>query len=542
MNKRVFSVAVLIAMPIASLASIVNAADLLSPDRSIQDAVDHYVNQRISESKVTPAKPTTDVNLIRRTTLDLVGRIPTLQEVRAFVESTEAAKREKLTDRLIDSTSFVRHQTNEFDAMLMYGTGRNLQAYLKTAFESNRSWDDMFRDMLLGDQKDENQRSATEFVRSRARDLDKLANQTSVAFFGINVSCAKCHDHPLVSEWTQEHFFGMKSFFSRTFENGDFIGERDYGIVKYKTTSGEEKTARLMFLSGAVVDEPETKEPSDADKKNEKKQLEELKKKKQPPSAPKFSRRTQLVDVALRDGENRFFAKSIVNRLWYRFYGRGLVSPVDQMHPENAPSHPDLLDWLARDLIAHKYDLRRLIRGLVLTQTYARSSRWDSAERPDADLFAVANVRPLSPHQYAATLRFASMNPDYFASKMKSEDLSKRIDGVENAARGLASSFEQPQDDFQISVTEALLFSNGDRIMREVVRDASDSLVGKLKTIEDDKEAVETAIWNIYQREPDEEEAQALLRYLSERPDRRVEALQQIVWAMLASSECRFNY
>ena len=91
-------------------------------------------------------------------------------------------------------------------------------------------------------------------------------------------------------------------------------------------------------------------------------------------------------------------------------------------------------------------------------------------------------------------------------------------------------------------MTEALLFSNGDRIMNEVVRDAGDSLIGKLKTIEDNKEAVEAAIWNVFLREPDEEEAKALVSYLDQRQDRRLEALQQMVWALVASSECRFNY
>ncbi len=238
----------------AFLASVFPAsAELLPPDRSMEEVIDHYINVKLSEAKITPARTCDDTNLLRRTMLDLVGRIPTVREAQEYSKSNNAEKRQQLVDRLVNSAAFARHQSNEFDTMLMYGTGRNMRSYLLAAFQENRTWDAIFRDTLLADEKDEKKKVAAEFIKSRVRDLDKLTNAASVAFFGINVSCAKCHDHPLVPEWTQNHFFGMKSFFNRTFDNGGFLGERDYGIVKYKTTKGEERVAQLMFLSGKSV-------------------------------------------------------------------------------------------------------------------------------------------------------------------------------------------------------------------------------------------------------------------------------------------------
>jgi len=532
-------------LPIAVLFLSLNsslglAAELLPPDRPIHEVIDHYIDTRMSQKNVKPAGQVTDANLLRRTMLDLVGRIPTVVEAREYIESEDASKRIEMVDRLLNSPAFVRHQATEFDTMLMYGSGKNLREYLLRSFESKRPWDQMFRDMLLGGEKDEAEKGANEFVKARVGDLDKLANETSTTFFGINVSCAKCHDHPEVPEWTQAHFYGMKSFVSRTFENGGFIGERDYGIVKYKTTAGEEHEAKLMFLTGTVVDEPESKEPSNEEKKKEKKRLEELKKKKQPPPAPKFSRREKLVEIALKEDE--FFAKSIVNKLWYRFYGLGLVMPVDQMHPENPPSHPELMEWLARDLIAHNYDLRRLIRGMVLSQAYSRSSRWLSGSMPAMSLFAVANVRPLTPHQFGTSLKLASTNPDQFAAAMKPEDFEKRIESIEGGGRGLAGMFEQPREDFQVSVSEALLFSNGERIKRDLLRDSGDSLIGKLKEAENIREALETAVWTVFSRPPEVDELDALEQYVKAREDRKDEAYRQIVWALLTSSESRFNF
>lgn len=518
------------------------AQELLPPDRPIHEAIDHYVAAKQQRAGVTPAPLADDANLLRRTTLDLVGRIPTVSETMTYLNGVDAQKRTEMVDRLMDSPAFVRHQGNEFNTLLMFGTGRDLKNYLLEAFGENRSWDQMFREMMLGEPDDDQQDGAIQFVKSRVQDLDKLTNEASVTFFGINVSCAQCHDHPLVPEWTQNHFYGMKSFFNRTFDNGGLIGEREYGLVQYQTVSGEKRDAELMFLTGTTIDEPDWQEPNDEQQKAEKKKLEELKKKKQPPPQPGFSRRAQLVEVALRDGENVLFAKSIVNRLWDRLFGRGFVMPVDQMHPENQPSHPLLLEWLARDLILHDYDLRRLMRGMLLSDTYARSSFWEGGDRPEDYLFAVGSVRPLTPYQYATALRLAASNPDQFDVDEKPDEVEKRLENIENSARGLAGQFEQPFSDFQVGVAEALHFSNNDRIQRELLRDSGDALIGKLKQLEDQEEVIETTFWTVFNRAPETEESAAVREYLDARKDRLDAAYRQLVWSLLASSESRFNH
>src|SRR5262249_49880780 len=202
----------------------------------------------------------------------------------------------------------------------------------------------------------------------------------SVLFFGVNVSCAQCHDHPVVQDWKQDHFFGMKSFFARSYQAGPFIGERDYGVVQFKATKNVQKTAKMMVLTGKRVHAPgRNLTPAEL-----KKLQQEMKKKPQrgkkgpqePPPAPKFSARAALVELVLKTDQRDFFARNIANRMWQRVMGSGLVNPGDQMHSENAPSHPELLAWLARDVAENKYDLKRLIRGLVLSKTYSRSSKW----------------------------------------------------------------------------------------------------------------------------------------------------------------------
>jgi hypothetical protein len=262
-----------------------------------------------------------------------------------------------------------------------------------------------------------------------------------------------------------------------------------------------------------------------------------------PPKPPEFRPREQLVELALRPGDNRFFARSIVNRVWARLMGHGLVDPLDQMHSANPASHPELLDWLERDLVAHGYDLKRLVHGIVLSDAYARSSRWNSAGDPPASqYFAVAIPRPLSPRQYALSLQIAAASPESFPANPKPEDWSKRREQLENAANGLAGNFELPGEHFQVSVDEALLLSNSPQIQNDLLRDSGDRLVGFLKGIPDRRQMIETAYWTVLSRAPAPEEAELIEQYLSRRADNPVIAIQQAAWALIASPELRFNY
>src|ERR1017187_754571 len=155
--------------------------------------------------------------------------------------------------------------------------------------------------------------------------------------------------------------------------------------------------------------------------------------------------------------------------------------PLDQMHSGNPPSHPELLDWLARDTTTHGYDLRRLIRGLVLSGAYARSTRWEGEESPRPSLFAVAAMRPLTPMQLASSLKLAAVDPVSLPPDFQSEPFEKRIEALEEGARPLAMSFTASSGDSQIGVAEALYFSNGKRIAGEILADGPDRLVSRLK-------------------------------------------------------------
>ncbi len=522
------------------------SAELLPAETPLETVVDHYVEAGYTANNVAPAGMADDANFLRRVTLDLAGRIPTAAETEAYLADADPQKRQQLVDRLLSSPDFAYHLRNELDAMLMPGRqDGGFREYLLRAVQEQRPWPQLFSEMMLGREYVAEEKPALAFLKTRAANVDDLTNDTSKLFFGVSINCAKCHDHPLVSDWKQDHYFGMASFFNRTYlTKKNFLAERDDGGLKFRTTSGVEKEGRLMFLTEAAIEEPVLAALSPEEAKALEARLKEDDQRDTPPDPPRFSRRSQLVELALSPDPDGFFVRSFVNRTWHRVFGHGLVMPLDQMHSANEPSHPDLLRWLARDTLAHQFDVLRLTRGLVLSQAYARSSRWDSAsDRPDPRHFAVAQVKPLSPMQYSVSLCLATRSAKTNEQQMqRPEEWVHHRRNLEGQAHGFASQLEAPGENFQVSVSEALAFSNGSHTQNDFLRDGGDRLIGELKGLADGGQMLRQAYVNVLSRLPDADELQVLTDYLASRADRPLEACQQLVWTLITNGEFRFNY
>ena len=527
---------------------IANAEDLLPADTEITSTIDHYIQQHLVASGVAAVEPADDLTLVRRTTLDLAGRVPTSVEQDWFMSQPASDRRRLLVDRLMQSTDFDFHQRNWLDETLLPGQPYNdeFRNYLLTAVQGRRSWDTVFREIMKGAGSEGPEKGAGQFLKSRVRELDDLTNDTAILFFGVNISCAKCHDHPLVADWKQDHFYGLQAFFQRTYQTRktSSLAERPFGEVKFASVSGESKTAAFMFLTGEVVTD---RTPQLAEE--ERKQLEERVRKLEHDDAeaeilvPEFRPRDELVELALRDTKDRFFAKNIVNRVWARLLGTGLVNPPDQMHSGNAASHPQLLEWLTADMVSHGYDLRRLIQGIVLSEAYGRSSEWTSgSEPPVASTFAFAQTRPLTPRQLGAALHVVLRNPEQWPSIENTEAWTKQRTDLETQANGWVREFEQPGENFQIAVDEALFFSNSGRVQDDLLRDSDDRLLGQLKKIEDQSQGIEKLWLTVLNRVPQPDELASATAWLDRVPDKKDESRKQLLWAILAGPEFRFNH
>lgn len=563
------------------------SADVTSQDRSLPAVIDSYLQEKLEQQGVLPAPRATDATLVRRLTLDLVGRIPTRQEARAFVDSPDPRKRELLVDRLTQLPGYVRHNSREFDRLL---SGENqsapsLDAYLQTAMKARKSWDRIVAE-LLG-VADEVNDDAARFVTGRLADRDALTRDVSSVLFGVNVSCCQCHDHPSVDYLSQDFYFGMKAFFHRSYDFNGRLMERSFAEpLQFEPMNGEKKVARLLLVSGNAIDFPEPEAEGlstrvDEEDKAIAKLRGEFAEKKLYPELPAVVPRKLLLDSVLQPGERHWLAKSIVNRLWYRFMGHGLVMRVDQMHPENPASHPELLDWLATDFVEHGYDLHRLVRGLVLTDAYSRSSVWTGSGSPEPNQYAVAQTRPLTPMQYALSLYVAS-RADVLDQQVTADQLHQQLIVWETEAKAkIAPLISFPIDGLQIGTNEALRLSNDS----ELVKLLGEGLTSTLTKAASGGEQLDRLFWTVLSRPAEPDEVQSVQVYLAEVDagmtpalrqkaahieqevtaeqeatpndkespfrlsddermilDRYRNRLHQVVWALLTCAEFRFNH
>jgi hypothetical protein len=477
--------------------------------------IDTFLAQHWQSEGVHPAADCDDAAFLRRITLDLAGRIPTAAEAMAFAADHSPDKRACTIRRIMEGPEYPLHLGRVLDELIQekYARDPEFLEYLRTSVAEHKSWDAIFREVLIGPWDTKERKRADRFLIKRINSLDDLTNDTARVFFGVNVSCAKCHDHPLVSDWKQDHYYGMASFFNRTQgKRGGPLSEKPDGDVQFVTTKGERKTARVMFLSGRTVGEKEKAVPS---------------------------RREQLVRLALAD--RSFFSRAIVNRLWAYCFGRGLVQPVDQMHSANPPAVPGVLEWLADDFAAAGYDIDRLIAGLVMSKAYQLSSVPNGEENGDK-YFAVARLRPLTPQQYACSIVLAT--GDGTLDQAATADLrAKRYRELEGQANALTrfDLIDPRTDRFQSSAGEALFLSNNGDAQR-LTMPSGRNLAARLATLNDDGQIVETAVWTILSRAPDAEERSYLSRWLDAHGPDRGKAGSQLVWALLTSAEFRFNH
>ncbi len=489
---------------------------------TIAAEIDSRLQAHWQRRQLQPAPLGSDSEFIRRLALDLLGRAPTHAEWKAFVADTAADKRPRLVERWLAAPEFPLHWGAVLDGIVQdryAGEGEFLE-FMRQSRRDHVGWDDTFRRILLGPWESDRDRRAAGFLRKRIRNLDELTNDTAKVFFGVNVGCAKCHDHPLVPDWKQHHYYGMQAFLSRTYEDKKLkqLAEKNSGEVQFVDVAGKSHTAQFMFLSGEVADIGTAKTSAAGDQE-------------------KFSPREALVHLALE--QKSFFSQAAVNYVWANLLGRGLVEPLDQLHSGNSEAVPGLLAWLADDFAAHDYNLDRLIAGMVLSSAYQRSSVWNSTEPPPAaEHFALANVRPLTPRQFMVSLLLAT-GDESFASQLSPAAREQAYRALESQAAKFTPSLDAAGPTYQASVSEALFMTNhADVYATTAPRDGN--LAARMLALNEPEAMVKLAVETILSRAPRPEELGRLTSFLKASPAAE-SAVRDLIWALLTSGEFRFS-
>jgi len=515
---------------------------LLSAAEPLRATIDAQLQRAWEREKLTPAKPSSDSEFLRRVYLDLTGTVPTYEETIAFLESKEADKRTKLIEKLCADSRFAQHQADVWDMVLF---GRNpsgsgtekregFQLWLKKQFEKNTPYDAWAKELLKAEGTSAEQ-SAMFFAqwRNAPEDAIEVVTQT---FLGVQLQCARCHDHPY-EEWKQLDFYGMAAFLARldvvTVANkGNMniiaIGERNSGDVRFTGSVKDSKPGdkgepvKPKFLLGKTLDEPEVpknhKEPKFPEK--------------QMPPKPKFSRKDALAEW-ITQPTNPFFARAIVNRIWAQYMGRGFIHPVDNMSAANKPSHPELLDALTKAFIAHKFDLQWLTKEIVNSRAYQLSSSGDGDPMPM--WFQHARSRPLSAEELVESWQIAT---GYSASESSSTSKAKPDRFRPLGSGYLINFFGNPttgQGYFQGGLREHLYLNNGPLGQMIGVKNGIAAYVGDAKVPMNER--IERLFLTVLHRKPSAEEMEKFTIYLNEKG-----SAADAVWALITCAEFRFNH
>jgi hypothetical protein len=319
-----------------------------------------------------------DAEFLRRVSLDLTGIPPTADEARDFIADTTADKRARLVDQCLKSPRFVRHLASTLDVMLMERradanvTADEWQAWLLQSVRSNKPWNVLAREILSADGDDAAERPAVKFALDRGSEPNLLAHDISRIFFGRDMQCAQCHDHPLVYDYLQSDYHGLLAYVVPSYvfvrKDGDtqttLQAERAGSDLVFESVffKGTPHRTGPRLPDGVALDEPFFL-PGDeylvAPTANAK-------------SVPKFSRRTKLAELAT-NGSNQAFNQNIANRLWAHMFGRGLVHPLDLHHPDNPAADPELLRLLGERFATMNYDIQGFLREIALSGAYQRS-------------------------------------------------------------------------------------------------------------------------------------------------------------------------
>ena len=340
--------------------------------------IDGLVNAKLQRMKILPSGMASDTEFLRRVTLDLVGVPPTIEEVTAFVnDPTEPqAKRAAKVEQLLAGPGYVEHWTLKWSDLLLNRrktvTERGVWAFrnwIRQAIATNKPYEQFAAELITANGNTFENPAANYFRIAREPKL-VMENMTQV-FLGTRFNCNQCHDHPF-ERWTQRQYYELAAYFAD-------VGRRPM-------PDGDE----FIFTMGAptAVVNPDTNQAA----------------------SPRFPfEHTGTIDVAgarreqlaqwLTAKENPYFAKSIVNRYWSYFFGRGIIDPVDDIRASNPASNPELLEALTKDFVEHKHDLKRLIRLICSSVTYQRSLDANVWNEDDTANFSHALPRRLAAEQ-----------------------------------------------------------------------------------------------------------------------------------------------
>jgi hypothetical protein len=511
--------------------------------------IDAEIDRQLAKLKVPASPQADDAEFLRRAYLDLTGRIPTYQQTLAFLDSKEPDKRRKLIDELLDRPAYGEHLAavwrprllpREFNVNGKGGTQRDaFIPWLAEQFNVNRGWNAIVADLLTAE-GNPTTNPATAFLLAQSEmnqpRPNKITGAVAALFWGVNLRCAECHDHPF-THWKQRDFWGTAAFFAKVRSGGG--GGKDGGgsalveALLAATGGGGKKgdTAAAPAVRGSAIVIPTGSGKASGQViparflGGAEATLDEKE-----PFRPVFAQWATAAD-------NPYFARAAVNRIWAHFFGRGFVNPLDNFDESNSPSHPELLDRLASEFAASGFDLKHLARCIATSKTYQRTSRSVSGNEADAAAFSHMAVKVLTPEVlFDALASLGQGGGDTGKSSGNAGKASGNGQSREQFLRAFRSDEDVPATEYLQGIPQLLRLMNASSLNRGAA--VVDRLVSSGASRE---EAITTLYLTVLSRRPKAEEIELMSGYIAKCKDNR-EGYRGVLWMLLNSNEFAMNH
>ena len=526
------------------LAFIPSDADFVGNDEPSHNFFDKLVNDRLHELHVNASPLADDATLVRRMYLDVLGVLPTADEATAFVRDERPDKHIRLIDLLLSRPEFADHWALKWSDLL-----RNEEKvldpsgvdafyhWIRDCFAAGRPLDEMVRQLVVG-RGSTYKHPAANYYRANRDPLTRAEN-TAQLFLATRLQCAKCHNHPF-DHWTQDDYYAWASIFCGVeydilenkrrdrLDKNEFNGEQVVYVTSREgitNPSTGEVAAPRFLASRANVDS-------------------------------RFDKLHQLADW-LTSADNLQFARAQVNRLVYQLYGVGLVEPIDDFRVTNPASNPDLLAQLAREFVRDGFDVKRMLRLLLTTRAYQRSSIPNSTNSDHDRNFARARIQRLSAEQLLdAQCQVLAIAPQLNgfpegtrAGQLPGVQRVRHRDKPPGSGDRFLMAFGKPQRlltcecerSAETTFSQALLLVSGEGINRRLT-DPGNRLSSWASLEFESCSLITELYWSALSRAPTEGEASEARKLLNAAGSRRLELLQDIAWAVMNSKEFVYRH
>ena len=490
----------------------------------VKTYIDRLVQAKWRRLGLTPSPLADDAAFLRRAYLDAIGTLPTPEEVREFLDDKAPDKRDKWVDRILARNEYADHWAVKWGDILRNKRGGlrehvrgtfAFHAWIRNALATNMPYDTFVRNIIAA-QGTVDQHPPVIWYRT-VRNLTHQTNDTAQLFLGMRINCAQCHHHPY-EKWSQDDYYGFQAFFARMGRKSGEIAQEPAIFVKPDGVVRHPVTGKVMSPRG--LDGPEVAVGEDDDPRH------------------------KLVDWMVQP-DNPFFARALANRLWAHFMGRGLVEPLDDMRVTNPPSNPELLDAMAAEFVKSGFDMKKLIRTIMVSSSYQLSSEPLPGNEDDQQNYARCYPKRLPAevlldavsHVTGTVENFGGLPKGTRAIQLPDEGVGNYfLDVFGRPTRETACECERPRE---ANLAQVLLTLNGAELQGKIGSGAG-RIARLIKETKPDAAIVEELYFAAFCRPPRAGELRTVLDYVGAAKDKKA-AYEDVLWAMLNTKEFLFS-